>query len=257
MNENKDKPEIDLGRMQRLLDGFNYDEKEQERLKQKKYKSFCDLLKEEDQISVNSEDLCMMFNEHGRISGYSHQVKVEDLYDEIVSNINIDDLQTSKAIAILFFMNQKHHSMLELSDVLEKIYELLPQEILVNFGSYLTNSVEPGYLEYRVILTGSTRTDDLSQKFNHFVFDEYIFEISDYFLSLNNHTTLEATQFFEIGKIDGITINKNNSNHHHIAINILTNGFMHEIFIINTEKNIATFNSMIRYLLKYKRAIKK
>lgn len=257
MNENSKEPEIDLGRMQRLLEGFNNHEKEKERLKQKKYKSFCSLMNDDTQMGVSYEDLCMMFNEHGRISGSSNQVKIDNWFEDIISHIDIDDLQTAKAVAVICFINEDQHSMFEIGDILEKIYAMMPEDISINFGVYTTNSVDPEYLEYRVILTGSKIKDDSLKKFNEFTLDDYVFEISDYFLNINNHNCLEATQFFEIEKIDGIIINKEKSTQNHFAINILTNGHIHDILISNNEKNIKTFNSMVQYLMKYKRAIKK
>lgn len=254
MAEEKKEQERDLGRMQRLLDGLNENMSEQEKLKQKKYKTLCDSFNDKDNINFDSKDFCMMLNNHGKISGYSNLIKIEEIFDDIVAHVDIEEMQTAKAIVFIYFANE-NVSMFAIGDLMERIHDILPKGLDIYFTVNTANNINVDYAEYRVIMTGLKPKDNIQEKFNYFVIDNYSIKINDRYLILDKSGDFEITQFFEIEKIDGIVINKNSSDEKKIIINILTNGNTEELIISNNERNKKTFNNMTKCLMKYKRIL--
>lgn len=147
-----DDGEIDLGRMQKLLNGFNNDISYENEVKdftpQKKIKD------NNIGIGLGMQDINYMLKANGRIGGFSNTVHAYDLYNDIVNNIPNFDIVNAKNIAFIYIVNP-NISMFAIGDVMEKIHEqLLSKDIGVVFGTETNESLAVDMIEYRVIITG-------------------------------------------------------------------------------------------------------
>lgn len=168
MDENK---EIDLERMQKLLNGFsnqevqnNYNKEIHTDVKNNNeesdsintiFKDFKDLKIEnpKDDINIDYADLKHVLNMKGRVSGYSNITDSKNLYDDIVQNIPKEDFKNAKAVICTYIVNPDV-SMFAIGDVMEKLHDLLVGNAEVLFGTSTTDDLSIYEIGYKILITG-------------------------------------------------------------------------------------------------------
>lgn len=163
--------EIDLKRMQELLNGFSNQEVQNNYNKEihidannhdqksdsisTNFKNFTELNIEEpkDGINIDDADLKHVLNMKGRVSGYSNIVECKNLYDDIVQNIPKEDFKNAKAVLCTYIVNPDV-SIFSIGDVMEKLHELLIGNAEVLFGTSTTENLSVNEIGYKILLTG-------------------------------------------------------------------------------------------------------
>lgn len=163
--------EIDLERMQKLLNGFcnqevqnNYNKEIHTDVKNNNeesdsintiFKDFKDLKIEDpkDDINIDYADLKHVLNIKGRVCGYSNITDSENLYDDIVQNIPVEDFKNAKAVIITYIVNPDV-SMFAIGDVMEKLHDLLIGNGEVLFGTSTTDDLSINEIGYKILITG-------------------------------------------------------------------------------------------------------
>ncbi len=142
-----DNGEIDLSRMQKLLDGFNNDVSYENEVKDITPQT--NIKDNNVGIGLDMQDINYILKANGRISGYSNTVYTYDLYNDIVNNISNFDIVNAKNIAFIYIVNP-NVSMFAIGDVMEKIHEqLLSKDIGVVFGTETNENLAVDMIEYR------------------------------------------------------------------------------------------------------------
>lgn len=156
--------EVNLERMQQLLSSFNdtdvgHDYKKKIFINtdnnKNSIKEFKDLkLKNPtNEINIDLDDINLILNNQGKISGYSNIVEIKYLIDDILQNIPVDEFKNAKGIMCTYVSNE-NISMLDISDAMEKINELIPNDCEVIFGTSSTDDLSINEIGYKILLTG-------------------------------------------------------------------------------------------------------
>ncbi len=117
---------------------------------------FCKTLKgfhNQNDINIELSDICNLLDQKGRLIGFSNIIKADELYNNILENISIKDIEKATHIHIIFTLNEKQ-SMFPISDILEHIHQVSTNDCEMIFSTITTGSVEVDIIDYKIFLSG-------------------------------------------------------------------------------------------------------
>lgn len=104
-------------------------------------------------VNIDINEFLDTFKHQGKIEGYTNICSLENLIEDVSSNINFKKIKTSKSIRIIFIYNQKM-SLFTLQDLLSKIYDTVSAECEIIFGTHTDNSLTVEEVKYFIISSG-------------------------------------------------------------------------------------------------------
>jgi len=106
-------------------------------------------------LNLTNDDIALMLHNRGQMVGYSNRVMIKDLDLDIKKNIDLNLLSLSKEVAILLYTHPDSFATF-ISKLIKSLSQLIPSNVEVKLGTYLTSNIPLEYVEYRIIITGIT-----------------------------------------------------------------------------------------------------
>lgn len=106
---------------------------------------------------INQNDLCRAMSFKGNIVGYANSSLIKNLSHDIISHIDITNMQQAKFVLITCFVHSSV-SIFTASDFVEEIRTLFSNECEIEFRTQINNTLDKNTIQYNVLLTGITNS---------------------------------------------------------------------------------------------------